>query len=148
MSIQKSMSKSLSQAGLAALVLFGICWVVSCGKAQPSSSCKPNFYSTTGDLSMMVTYIPNSLNDFELEVCTNTTFLDRQFTVYGLDNILNLNLMDPNTHYRLANVTDGLHVGDRYTVTLDSSDVWFVIFADDTGCQLATTDEFIRGTIR
>jgi hypothetical protein len=146
-SVTKSTYKSLYKACLTTLALVATCWLVSCGKVATESACEANFFN--GDLSLKVTYVLNSVNTFEFQVCSNTSFLDKQFSVYGLANILDIHTMDPNTHVRLANITDGLHVGDTFQVTFSAGDVWFVMFEDDpvTGA-LSTTTEIARGAIR
>lgn len=97
---------------------------------------------------MRVTHLVGSLNEFEFEVCFNDTSAGSQVSVYGVQFEGDIASINVATDVRLAHLTDGIRAGQKFSVTFNNNDAWFVIYKDDSFGSLDNSVEIIRGEFR
>ncbi len=147
--LPKSKKRSLLFRKLQLLSTYIILYffLLSCGKVAEVINCKPNFYS--GALSLQVSHISGTTSTYNLKVCTNSTPVS-QYSVYGTQGLLPINILPHEDHVRSPHRSDGLIVGASFDVTFEFSgtqDIFFFIYQDGPLGELATTQEIARGDL-
>ncbi len=126
--------------GLSLLFIF----TAQCG-GKGTSACAPNF---DGTLSILMTRLPDSINQYEITVCDSNRTNNRDISVYGIFDEADIPGMFLSSRVRAPHIQDSSDPTDTFYVTFNNDDRWFVIYEDDISGNYSNQVELARGEFR
>lgn len=126
--------------GLFAILFFA----VRCGE-KGTSACAPNY---DGVLSVLVTHLPGSLNQYEVTICDSSRTNNRDISIYGVFDEADIPGMSLATRVRAPHIQDNSQPLDSLVVTFNNDDRVFVIYEDDINGNFSNNVELVRGQFR